>query len=110
MKTRHRAVVLLLGSIVAGISPGALADDDHAGWDRDAHWQESYRGAPQIEVIVDGLHIDEREQPVESADDSEAGATICHQAGGTIWSTRELPCEERIPPERSKVWSTSPAN
>lgn len=102
-------VGMLLGSVAMGISLGALADD-YDWQDQHQPWQERHWPSPQIEVIVDGLHIDEREQPVESADDRESGATICHQAGGTTWSTRELPCEERMPPERSKVWSTSPDN
>lgn len=109
MKTMRRSAAFLLGSIAIAVSLNALADGDRDDWQgQGEYWREHYRPAPQIEVIVDGLHLGDRERPVESAEDGESGATICHQASGTTWSTREIPCEEPTPPERSRVWSTSP--
>lgn len=111
MKTMRRSIALLLGSLAMSVALGTLADGDRDGWqDQGEYWHEHYRPAPQIEVIVDGLRIGDRERPVESAHNGESDATICHQAGGTTWSTREIPCEEPTPPERSKVWTTSPDN
>lgn len=114
MKTARHSIAILLGSLAMSASLGTLADRD--GWHGDREhwhgghddWREHYRPEPQIEVIVDGLRIGGQDRPAENDAEAESGASICHQAGGTTWSTREIPCEEPTPPERSRVWGTSP--
>lgn len=113
-----RRYALLPGLVMLGVSLSVSADDGrHAGrsdgWHGSSHPpRQGHRHPlpnPNIEVIVDGLRIGGQQpsgQATSSAD--EGGPDICHQAGGTTWSTREVPCEERTPPARSKVWSTSP--
>ena len=103
MKAMHRFVAMLLGPIVLGVSLGAPADDANRGdrhddWrGRDNHRYEHRQPGPNVEVIVDGLRLGGQQPPAESDTDTEPGATICRQAGGTTWSTRELPCEEPTP-------------
>lgn len=116
------ALTVLLAAVALALPAGAWADDDrhddgrrwnhhdidHDGHEWDRHRHDPRRAIPNVEVIVDGLHLGDRERPVEESAGDDAGVTICHQAGGTVWSTGKLPCQQPTPPERSNVWSTSP--
>ena len=84
-------------------------------FDRDDHHhdrgQRDRRGygmqpEPRVEVIVDDLSTREPARR-EARVDEDRGATICRQAHSVTWSTRNLPCPDPQPAERSNVWSTT---
>lgn len=72
--------------------------DHHGDRDRPGAW------APNIDVIVDGISVDNRRLP----DNPEGGPDRCHQLRSDTWSTSQLECPDPVPPARDRVWSSSP--
>ncbi|WP_227368785.1 hypothetical protein [Halomonas sp. M20] len=71
-------------------------------------WQQD------VEIFIDGSRLvtmpDGRRKGDRNGERAKdkGGPSICHQANGTTWSTRDQKCPDSKPPERSRVWSTSP--
>ncbi len=88
-------------------SNGRYDRDEHLH-DRDNRKTRSHtaRPEPRVEIIVDGLSTREPAQR-EAAGGEDGGPSICRQAHSMTWSTRNLPCPESQPAERSNVWSTT---
>ncbi|SHE42320.1 hypothetical protein SAMN02745148_00412 [Modicisalibacter ilicicola DSM 19980] len=97
---------VLAGALALGAFGQLFADETRRGhvWQRD------------IEIVIDGSRFmttpserDENEARVEEQGEDASGPSVCHRADGTtIWSTRAQECPDPQPPERSRVWSTSP--
>ncbi|WP_156181337.1 hypothetical protein [Halomonas sp. PR-M31] len=110
-RTRDKAIIVMMGALMGGLMLGSPNQSTAAeiGRGPQGHaWQQ------EVEIHIDGSRLvtmpgerrnDDRER---EQGEKESGPSICHQASGTTWSTRDQKCPDSKPPERSQVWSTSP--
>lgn len=107
----NNVTIALVAALMGWLTLGLLNQSMAAEIGRGAH---GYSWQNDVEIFIDGSRLvtmpresrneDRNREPAEE----KSGPSICHQAGGTIWSTRDQKCPDSKPPERSQVWSTSP--
>nr|WP_299245959.1 hypothetical protein [uncultured Halomonas sp.] len=105
---RIGGAIVVVGWVTLG-SLGQLSAAEIGRVDHGYSWQND------VEILIDGSHLltmpethRRNEKRHEEQAEEKDGPSICHQANSTTWSTREQKCPDPKPPERSRVWSTSP--
>nr|WP_298414675.1 hypothetical protein [uncultured Halomonas sp.] len=109
-RIRDKAIIVMMGALMGGLtltSSKSMAAEIGRGT-QGHNWQQD------VEIHIDGSRLVTMPREHRNGDRNTEGAkekggpSICHQAEGTTWSTRDQKCPDPKPPERSRVWSTSP--